>query len=90
MATLWEQLRYWTTRKRTTLYEILPAERRTVPILDFRLGETQAFAGAVPLGDQRYWIANYSSDLDGPDWPWVGGQLTGSRIYTFELTLPSR
>lgn len=88
VATLLEQLRYWVTRKRTTLYEILPAERRTVPVLDFPSKGDTAFAGIVPLGDGRYWVANYSSDLEGPDWPWLGGQLTGSRIYGFELALP--
>lgn len=87
-ATWLEQLRYWITRKRTTLYEVLPEERRTVPVLDLPSRGDTAFAGVVPLGDGRWWVANYSSDLEGPDWPWVGGQLTGTRIYGFELQLP--
>lgn len=89
VATLLEQLRYWVTRKRTTLYEILPGERRTVPLLDLPSKGDTAFASAVALGDGRYFVANYSSDLEGPDWPWVGGQLTGSRIYGFDLSLPA-
>lgn len=85
----WEQLRYWITRKRTALYELLPEERRTVPLVDLPSKGDTAFASAVPLGGGRYFVANYSSDVEGPDWPWVGGQLTGSRIYGFELTLPT-
>ncbi len=88
LETLWYQLRYWVTRKRTALYRVLPEERRTVPVLDLPSRGDTAFAGMVPLGDGRYWVVNYSSDLDGPDWPWVGGQFTGSRIYAMELTLP--
>ncbi len=85
---LWYQLRYWFSRKRTTLYRVIPEEQRTVPVLDFPSRGDTAFAAAAPLDDGSYWVANYSSDLDGPDYPWVLGQLTGSRIYGFELKLP--
>jgi len=85
---LWYQLRYWFARKRTTLYRVLPQEHRTTPVLDFPSRGDTAFAGIATLDDGSYWVANYSSDLDGPDYPWVLGQLTGSRIYGAELTFP--
>jgi len=85
MRFLWAQLRYWVTRKRTTLYEVLPDERRTVPLLDLPSRGDTAFAGIVPLGDGRFWVANYTSPLDGIDPPWVVGQARPTEIVSFEL-----
>jgi len=86
---LWYQLRYWFSRKRTTLYRIVPDEHRSVPVIDFPSRGDTAFAGIVPLEGGRFWVANYSSAINGPDYPWVAGQLTGSRIYSFEIDLPA-
>lgn len=81
----WSMLRYSATRKRTTLYRILPEERRSVPVLDLPSRGDTAFASNVPLGAGRHWIVNYTSPLDGPDWPWIGGQLAGSVVLGLEL-----
>jgi hypothetical protein len=80
-------LRYSASRKRTALYRVLPEERRTLPVLDLPGRGDTAFAGVVPLGDGRWWVVNYTSHLDGPDWPWIGGQLVGTVIYGVELEL---
>jgi hypothetical protein len=88
IRTWWLELRYWTTRKRTTLYRVLPDERRTVPVLDLPSRGDTAFAGRIAEPDGSSWIVNYTSPLDGPDWPWVGGQLTGTVIYGVSLRLP--
>ena len=82
---MWAQLRYWVTRKRTTLYEVLPDELRSVPILDFPSAADTAFAGIVALGPGRFWVANYTSPLAGIDPPWVVGQSRRTEIVSFEL-----
>jgi hypothetical protein len=84
---LWYQLRYWWTRKRTTLYRVLPAERRTVPVVDLPSAGDTAFAAVLEDAPGRYWVANYSSDPDGPDWPWMAGQMGATGVYALELTI---
>jgi hypothetical protein len=83
---LWAQLRYWWTRKRTTLYEVLPDERRTVPLVDLPSRGDTAFAGVVPQPGGGFWVANYTSPLDGIDPPWMVGQMRPTHIVSFELT----
>jgi hypothetical protein len=83
----WSMLRYSATRKRTTLYRILPEERRSVPVLDLPSRGDTAFASSVPLGPGRHWLVNYTSPLDGPDLPWIAGQLAGSVVVGLELEL---
>jgi hypothetical protein len=83
-----DQLRYWWTRLRTTVYEVLPAERRVVPLLDLPSRGDTAFASVIELAPGRFAVANYSSPLSGPDWPWAVGQNVETRIYGFELELP--
>ena len=84
----WSMLRYSATRKRTALYWILPEERRSVPVLDLPSRGDTAFASNVALGGGRHWIVNYTSPLDGRDWPWIGGQLLGSVVVGLEIELP--
>lgn len=86
----WAMLRYSSSRKRTALYRVLPEERRTAPVLDLPSRGDTAFASAVPLGGDRFWVVNYTSPLDGPDRSWIGGQLVGSVVVGLELELPSR
>lgn len=83
-----DQLRFWWTRLRTTLYEILPSERSIVPIVDLPSRGDTAFASAIELGGGRFAVANYSSPLEDPDWPWAVGQNIETRIYSLILDLP--
>ncbi len=83
-----DQLRFWWTRLRTTVYEVLPEERRIVPLLDLPSRGDTAFASAIDLGDGRFAIANYSSPIEGRDWPWAVGQNVETRIYSLTLELP--
>jgi hypothetical protein len=83
-----DQLRFWWTRLRTTVYEVLPGERRIVPLVDLPSRGDTAFASALDLGDGRFAVANYSSPLEDTDWPWAVGQNVETRIYALELELP--
>ena len=84
-----DQLRFWWSRLRTTVYEVLPEERRIVPLADLPSRGDTAFASAIALGGGRFAIANYSSPLEDSDWPWAIGQNVATRIYALELELPS-
>ncbi|HOZ45394.1 MAG TPA: hypothetical protein PLO37_03135 [Candidatus Hydrogenedentes bacterium] len=77
----WYLARYSLTRKRTALYKVDLEHRRLVPLLDLPSKGDTAFAGIVKLDDRSYYVANYSSALDGPDWPWIVGQLRPTIIY---------
>jgi hypothetical protein len=70
------------------VYEILPEERRIVPLLDLPSRGDTAFASAIDLGGGRFAVANYSSPLEDTDWPWAVGQNVETRIYSLVLDLP--
>lgn len=78
-------LRYSLTRKRTALYRVDLERRELAPLFDFPSKGDTAYAGVVPLDENCYYVVNYSSPLEGPDWTWIGGQLTGTHIYATEL-----
>jgi hypothetical protein len=78
-------VRYSLTRKRTTLYRLDRDKLELVPILDFPSKGDTAYAGIAKLEENRYLVINYSTDPDGFDWNWIGGQLVGSNIYSMVL-----
>lgn len=85
MRRAWRLGRYWFTRKRTALYQVHPEEGRVTPLFDFPSRGDTAFPAIIPLDANRYYLVNYSSPIDGPDWPWLLGQVTGSRLYAATL-----
>jgi len=84
----WRLARYSLTRKRTCLYNLDAETLRLVPLFDLPGRGDTAYAGIAPLDARRYWVVNYSSDLEGLDWPWLGGQIVGSSLYEMELAFP--
>ncbi|HOO56873.1 MAG TPA: hypothetical protein PLN69_08610 [bacterium] len=85
MRSLWYLLRYSLTRKRTALYRVDKNNLELVPIMDFPSCGDTAYAGVVKTGADKYLVYNYSSNIDGFDWSWIGGQIAGSNIYSTEL-----
>ncbi len=81
----WSMVFYSLTRKRTCIYEIDPNTLELYPLVDLPSKGDTAFAGIVPLSENKYYLVNYSSPLEGLDLPWIGGQLLGSRLYGFLL-----
>lgn len=81
----WYLVRYSLTRKRTALYKLDKKKLELIPVMDFPSRGDTAYAGIVQLTKDKYLIYNYSSDIQGFDWSWLGGQLTGSKIYSTEL-----
>ena len=84
----WRLARYSLTRKRTCLYKVDTDALRLNPLFDLPGRGDTAYAGMAQLDTNRVYIVNYTSALDGFDWPWLGGQLAGSTLYEMELTFP--
>jgi len=82
----WYLAKYSLTRKRTALYKLDKEKMELVPLFDFpSIGDT-AYAGIVPVSDDKYLVVNYSCDINGFDWNWLGGQVFGgTNIYAFTL-----
>lgn len=81
----WSLARYSLTRKRTCLYRLDLERRAPTPIFDLPSRGDTAFAGAVRLGPDRWWLVNYSSPLEGADLPWLAGQVGRTHLYAGEL-----
>lgn len=79
---------YSLTRKRTTLYKVDTKNMCLVPLFDFPSQGDTAFAGIAPIDAHSYFMVNYSSPLEGWDWPWIFGQLRPTRLYETVLTFP--
>ncbi len=79
----WYLVRYSLTRKRTALYRVNKEKLLLEPLFDFEgtRGDT-AYAGVVQVAPNKYAVFNYSTDIDGFDWNWIGGQIVGSNIYS--------
>jgi len=85
----WYLARYSLTRKRTALYKIDPENLELTPLFDFPSTGDTAYVGIAKLDDNNYYVVNYSSDLNGPDWPWLGGQIAGANLYATTLSFPA-
>lgn len=85
----WNFAMYSMTRKRTALYKVDLERKRMIPLFDFSSKGDTAFAGLAPLDESRYYVVNYSSPIDGADWPWLAGQFLDTRLYETVLRFPS-
>ncbi len=83
---LYSLARYWFTRKRTAMYRYNIERMEVEWLFDFPSRGDTSFPAMVKLDDNRYLLYNYSSPIDGFDYPWVGGQITGTRIYSTVIT----
>jgi hypothetical protein len=86
----WNLLRYSLTRKRTALYRVELTTNTLVALFDFPSKGDTAFPALVPLDESSYYLVNYSCALNGPDWPWIGGQLAGTNLYETVLRFESK
>jgi len=86
IETLYLMGRYWVTRKRTAMYRYDTGKMEIEWLFDFPSRGDTSFPALVRLNDDQYLLYNYSSPIDGPDYCWVAGQLTGTRIYSTIIT----
>lgn len=85
----WLLARYSLTRKRTALYKLNKENLELEPLFDFPSSGDTAYAGMIPLDENKYLVLNYSSDFTGPDMSWLWGQFFGSNIYATVLEFKS-
>ncbi|HBP23646.1 MAG TPA: hypothetical protein DEA08_38450, partial [Planctomycetes bacterium] len=71
------------------LYRLDLERRAPTPLFDLPSRGDTAFAGAVRLGENRWWLVNYSSPREGPDLPWLAGQVGRTHLYAGELVFGS-
>jgi hypothetical protein len=81
------QAAYAASRKRTSLWRI---DRRALTLEHLTdlpgQGDT-CFPAVVHMGGDRIRVYNYSSELNGPDRPWILGLLGRTSIYDTEVRL---
>lgn len=87
MRNIYSMVHYWFGTKRTAIYKIDKEKKDVVFLCDLPSKGDTAFAGIAPVGGNKYLVANYSNDVNGPDLPWIFGQIRPTYIYTFELTI---
>ncbi len=86
LRTVWNQVHYSLTRKRTALWRYVPGEDRFAFLLDLPSRGDACFPavleGARP--DERI-VYDYSCDPEGPDVVWLRGQRGRTGIYRHRL-----
>ncbi len=91
LRTVWNQVSYSLTRKRTALWRYVQAEDRFAFVLDLPSRGDCCFPavldGARP--DERV-VYDYSCALDGPDLPWLRGQRGETFIHRHVLRFERR
>jgi hypothetical protein len=75
LRTVWNQVNYSLTPKRTALWRYLQAEDRFAWILDLPSRGDCCFPAVLPgSAEGEHVVYDYSCALDGPDLPWLRGQ----------------
>jgi hypothetical protein len=86
LRTVWNQVNYSLTRKRTALWRFVQGEDRFAFVMDLPSRGDACFPavldGARP--EERV-VYDYSCDLEGPDLPWIRGQRGRTFIYRHVL-----
>jgi hypothetical protein len=74
-------IRYWWTRKVTSLFRLNKNDLTLTLVTDFPSTGDNAFPGIVPLDNDDYLLMNYSSNIKGRKKIWFTGQLGKTYIY---------
>jgi hypothetical protein len=83
-----EQAAYWTSRKRSGLWEIDPDSLAVTWLADLPSRGDTSYAAVLPgSGDDSFVVVDYTSPVDGPDTSWVRGQLRPTTIVASEVHL---
>ncbi len=82
---------YWMHTKRCSLWRFVQGEDRIAYVLDLPSRGDTCFASALPgASPDEIVLYDYSSDIDGPDVPWMVGQAGRTFIYRHVLTFAPR
>ena len=88
LQTLLYQLDYWRYPKRCAVWQVDPKSLAVSWLADLPSRGDTCFAAVAPAGEDSFHVYNYSSPVDGPDLPWVVGQLGKTMIYRSSLRIP--
>jgi hypothetical protein len=91
LRTVWNQVNYSLTPKRTALWRYVQGEDRFAWILDLPSRGDCCFPAVLEpaTGNERV-VYDYSCDLDGPDLPWLSGQRGRTFVYRHVLRFEAR
>jgi len=91
MRTLWNQVNYSLTRKRTALWRYVQDEDRFAYVMDLPSRGDCCFPAVIDgeNSDERV-VYDYSCALDGPDLPWLSGQRGATFIHRHVLRFEPR
>ncbi len=85
------QLAYITQAKRCSLWRYDRATGKVGFMVDLPSRGDTCFASVLPGDDpDRLVVYDYSSDINGPDWPWTAGQRRPTYIYRHVVELAPR
>ena len=84
------QLDYWRYPKRCAVWRVDPNALTVTWQADLPSRGDTCFPAVTPTGPSTVAVYNYSSPIDGPDLPWLPGQLGRTLIYRSVLQLPER
>jgi len=87
--TRFEQALYWTSRKRSAIWEIDPESLSVTWLADLPSRGDTSFGAVLPgeSGEGSFIAVDYTSPPDGPDTSWVRGQLQPTVIVASEVTI---
>lgn len=80
-----DQLVWWLTRKRSTLYRIDVDRPAVIPVIDLPSRGDTAFAAVLPEPDGTVLVADYTSPASGGDVMWMRGQRRPTEIWLHRL-----
>jgi hypothetical protein len=84
---LYNLVRYSFTKKRTALFHFNKTTMEMDWLKDFPSTGDTAFPAIIPLEDNRYFLLNYSSNINGKEKNWIKGQLGRTYIYSTILNM---
>jgi hypothetical protein len=86
LRTVWNQVNYSLTPKRTALWRYVQGEDRFAYVMDLPSRGDCCFPAVIDgtTPEERV-VYDYSGDLDGPDLPWLSGQRGETFIYRHTL-----
>jgi hypothetical protein len=91
LRTVWNQVSYSLTPKRTALWRYVQGEDRFAFVLDLPSRGDCCFAAVLGGGAAgEHVVYDYSCALDGPDVPWLQGQRGRTFIYRHVLRFERR
>ncbi|MBK9448970.1 MAG: hypothetical protein IPN95_06070 [Bacteroidetes bacterium] len=80
-------IRYSLTRKCTALWKLDKQKKKLIHLVDFPSTGDTAFPAITEFAAGRFWLLNYSSDIEGPQKNWIRGQLGKTYIYETVLEI---